>query len=116
MSPSPKQRLRALLLALLLAFGMSVSLVQASLMAAEMAFSAETAQPCPHGCNGCGDDGDRDAGTCLSVCASAAQGLLPGEPAAVSAASRASFELGHLVLRGPSYSPEPGPPKTLTLA
>jgi hypothetical protein len=115
MNASPGNPLRTLLLVVVLALGMSLSLVQGNLMAAEMAIGAGAGQAGPHGCDGCGDH-EIDAGTCLSVCGSAAHGLVPGEPAAVPAASRTSFELGHLVLRGPSYSPEPGPPKILTLA
>ena len=114
MNPSPEHRLRALLLALLLALGMSLSLVQGSLMAAGMALSAGTAQPGPHGCDGCGD-GDLDAGTCLSVCGSAGHGLLPGDPVALPPAARASFGALYLVLGGRSQSPDPGPPKVLTL-
>ena len=114
MSRSPKHRVRALLLALLLALGMSLSLVQAGLMAAEMAFAADAAQPCPHGCDGC-DETDVDAGVCLSVCGAAAHGLLPGEPVALPSGARASFQGGYLILGGRSHSPDPGPPKALIL-
>jgi hypothetical protein len=110
-------RIRAFLLTLLLALGMSLSFVQGGLMSAEMAVSAAASHPGPSGCDGCssGDDGETDAGMCLSVCGSAAQGLLPGEPATLSAASRASFQAVHLLLGGRSHSPDHGPPKILTL-
>jgi hypothetical protein len=114
MSRSPKHRVRALLLALLLALGTSLSLVQGGLMAAEMAVSAEAAQPCPHGCDGC-DETDLDASTCLFACASAVQGLLPGESLALPPASRARFDVGYLVFGGRSHSPDPGPPKPIAL-
>jgi hypothetical protein len=114
MNPLPAHRLRALLLALLLALGMSLSFVQGGLMAAEMAVSADAGHPGPHGCDGCGD-GDVDASTCLSVCGLAAHGMLPGEPVALPSASRASFQAGYLIFGGCSHSPDPGPPKRLTL-
>ena len=116
MGSLPGHRIRALLLTLLLALGMSLSFVQGCLMAAEMAVSAEAAHPGPHGCDGCGDgDRDLDASTCLSVCGSAAQGLLPGEPAALPPASQASFPAAWLVVGGRFHSPDHGPPKILTL-
>jgi hypothetical protein len=111
------QRIRALLLTLLLALGMSLSFVQGGLMAAEMAISAEFGDAGPSGCDGCsgGDDGKTDAGMCLSVCGSAAQGMPPGEPVALPPASRASFQAVHPLLGGRSHSPDHGPPKILTL-
>jgi hypothetical protein len=116
MSSSPGHRIRALLLTLLLAFGMSLSFVQGGLMAAEMAVSAEAGHTGSSDCDGCGSgDGKTDAGMCLSVCGSAAQGMPPGEPVALAPASRASFQGVHLLLGGRSHSPDHGPPKILTL-
>jgi hypothetical protein len=112
----PGHRVRVLLLALLLALGMSWSFVQGGLMAAEMAVSAEAGHTGPSDCDGCGgSDHKTDAGMCLSVCGAAAQGMLPGEPVALPPASRASFEIASLALRGCSHSPDHGPPKILTL-
>lgn len=109
-------RIRALLLTLLLALGMSLSFVQGGLMAAEMAISAEAGDPGPSGCDGCGgDDGKMDAAMCLSVCGAAAQGMPPGEPVALPSASRASYQALHLLLGGRSHSPDHGPPRILTL-
>jgi len=109
-------RIRALLLTLLLALGMSLSFVQGGLMAAEMAVAADEAHHGPSGCDRCGgDDGKTDAGMCLSVCGSAAQGMPPGEPVALPPASRASFQAVHLLLGGRFHSPDHGPPKILTL-
>jgi hypothetical protein len=109
-------RIRALLLTLLLALGMSLSFVQGGLMAAEMAISTEAGDARPSGCDGCGGDGGKtDAGMCLSVCGSAAQGMPPGEPVALPPASRASFQGVHLLLGGRSHSPDHGPPKILIL-
>jgi hypothetical protein len=112
----PGHRVRVLLLALLLALGMSWSFVQGGLMAAEMAVAAEASHTGSSDCDGCsGSDHKADAGMCLSVCGSAAHGTLPGEPVALSPASSASFQAGHLLLGGRSPSPDHGPPKILTL-
>jgi hypothetical protein len=110
-------RTRVLLLAVLLGLGMSLSFVQGGVMAVEMAVAADGAHHGPSGCDGCGDGSDHetDAGMCLSMCGSAAQGLLPGEPAALPPASEASFQVARLLLGGRSHSPDHGPPKTLTL-
>jgi hypothetical protein len=116
MNPSPGHRIRVLLLALLLALGMSLSFVQGGLMAAEMAVSAEAGHSGSGDCDGCGSrDHTADAGMCLSVCGSAAHGMLPAEPLALSSASRASFQAVYLLLAGRSHSPDHGPPKLLTL-
>jgi hypothetical protein len=109
-------RTRVLLLAVLLGVGMSLFFVQGGVMAAEMAVAADGAHHGPSGCDGCGGgDHKADAGMCLSVCGSAAQGLVPGEPVALPPASRATFQAVHLLLDGRSNSPDHGPPKTLTL-
>jgi hypothetical protein len=95
---------------------MSLSLVQGSLMAAEMAVAAEVAQPCSHGCDGCDDgDADLDPGTCLSLCGSTVQALAPAQALALPTASRASFQAGYAGPGGRSHSPDPGPPKLLAL-
>ena len=111
----PGHRIRALLLALVLALGMSLSFVQGGLMAAEMAVSAEACHTGTSDCDGCGSGHKSDAGMCLSMCASAAQGMLPGEPVALPPASRASFQAAYLTLDGRSHGPDHGPPKTLIL-
>ena len=110
-----QHRIRALLLTLLLAVGMSVTFVQGGLMAAEMVVSAEGSAPT--GCDGCtGDDaGDADMLACQSVCSSAAHGLLPGEPAAPPAVLRTAFGLASSILDGRANRPDHGPPKILTL-
>ena len=115
MRPSPKHRLRAMILALLLALGMGPAPVQGGLMAAEIAVAAEGAQPCRHHCDGCGEN-DVDRGTCLSVCGATAQGLPPAEPEPLPPALRSSVQEGRLILGGRSHSPDPGPPKGLPLA
>ena len=85
-------------------------------MAAEMAVSADAGHTGSSECDDCaGSDHGTDAGMCLSVGGAAAHGMLPGELAAVPAASRASFQAGYLIFSGRSHSPDPGPPKSLTL-
>jgi hypothetical protein len=109
-------RTRVLLLAALLGLGMSLSFVPGSVMAAEMAVAADGAHHGASGCDGCGgSDHHTDAGMCLSVCGSAAHGMLPAEPAALLPASRASFQAVRLVFGGRSHSPDHGPPKIFTL-
>jgi hypothetical protein len=110
-------RTRVLLLAVLLGLGMSLSFVQGSVMAATMAVAADGAQHGSSGCDGCGggDHKDMNAGTCLTVCGSAAQGLMSGELQTLPSAFRTGFQVAHLRISGQSYTPDHGPPKTLTL-
>jgi hypothetical protein len=116
MKGCPGHRIPALLMALVIALGMSLSVVQGGLMAAEMAVSAEAGHTGSSDCDGCGgSDHKADAGMCLSVCGSAAHGLVPAELLALPPASGASFQAVHLLFEGRSNSPDHGPPKTLTL-
>lgn len=109
-------RVRALLLALLLALGSSLAFVQGSLSAAEMAVSAEAGHAGPGGCDDCGGhDCEADAAACLSLCASAAQGMPPGEQIASPPISRPVFEVVGLAAGGRSNSPEHGPPKLIAI-
>ena len=107
-------RIRAVLVALGLALGMSFSVVQGGLMAAEMAVSADAGHTGSSDCDGCGGSAHKaDAAMCLAVCGSAAQALLTAEPMALPAASEASFQAVYLLVNGLSNNPDPGPPKTL---
>ena len=109
-------RTRVLLLAVLLGLGMSLSFVQGGVMAADMAVAADAAHYGPNGCDACdGSDHETDAGMCLSVCGSAAQGMPPAEPVALPPASGASFQAVHLLIGGRFHGPDHGPPKTLAL-
>jgi hypothetical protein len=112
-----RHRTRVLLLAVLLGLGMSLSFVQGSMMAAGMVVAPAGAHDGSSGCNGCGggNHNDMSAGTCLTVCAFAAQGLMPGELTTVPSASRAGFQVAQLLLSGQSHHPDHGPPKILTL-
>jgi hypothetical protein len=103
-------------MALGLALGMSLSVVQGSLMAAEMAVAADAPhRPSDfHGCSG-GDHEGMNAGTCLAICGPAPQGLMPGELLTLPRASRTGFQIGRQHLSGQFHSPEPGPPKILFL-
>ena len=110
-------RTRVLFLAILLGLGMSLSFVQGSVMAAAMAITAEDAHHGSSGCDGCagGDHNDMNAGTCLTVCASAVQGLMSMEPLTPPSASRTGCQVAHLRISGQFHTPDHGPPKTLTL-
>ena len=109
--------MRILLPAVLLGLGISVSFVQGSVMTAAMAVAADGAHHGPGDCDGCGggDHKGAHAGTCLSVCGSAAQGLISGDPLTPPATSRTDFQLAHLLLTGETSRPDHGPPKIVTL-
>jgi hypothetical protein len=113
----PWYRTRVLLLMVLLGPGMSLSCVQGGVMAAEMAVAIDDAHHGPGGCDGCGggEHESMDASTCLAVCGTAAQGLLPGELLTLPSASRAAFQSARLHLSGRFHSPDHGPPKILIL-
>jgi hypothetical protein len=108
-------RTRVLLMALLLGVGMSLSLVQASAMAAKMAVTRVMAAPGSGGCDGCGDDDPDgvDLVSCLAACGAALHGLLPGEPADLPRASRTGFHTTRPVFHGRTNTPDHGPPKIL---
>ena len=118
MSGWSRHRTRALLLAVFLGLGMSLSFVHGGVMAAETSCAADDAHHGPSGCDGCGgsDHEKMHAGACLAVCGSATQGLMPGELLTLSSASRTDFQSTRLHLSGQFHSPDHGPPKILTLA
>jgi hypothetical protein len=117
MSSWPAHRVRVLLLAVLLGLGMSLSLVQGGVMAAEMAIAADDAHHGPSGCDGCSgcDHHGMDAGTCLAVCGTAAQALMPGELLTLPSASRTAVRAAPLLVSSQFHSPDHGPPKILIL-
>ena len=109
-------RTRVLLLAVSLGLWMSLSFVQGSVMGVAMSIAADGAHHGSSGCDGCGGDHkDMNTGTCLAICGSAAQGLMSGELQTLPSAFRTGFQLAHLRISGQSYTPDHGPPKTLTL-
>jgi hypothetical protein len=97
--------------------GISLSFGQANAVSAHMAVAAQMADSGSDQCQGCdcAADSGADAMSCLSACASAAQGVLPGEPADLPWASRAIFRVAHVLGIGHVSSPAHGPPKPLTL-
>jgi hypothetical protein len=113
----PVHRIRALLLAVLLGLGMSLSFVHGGVMAAEMVVAADGSHNGPSGCDGCagGDHNGMNAATCLAACGPAAQGLMPGELLTLPLASRTDFQTARLHLSGQFHSPAHGPPKILIL-
>ena len=108
-------RTRVLLLALLVGVGMSLSFSHPSAMSVKMTLAAEMADSGSDGCHGCDGDGGADMVRCPSLCASPAQGLLPGEPADLPLATPAGCQIAHLLVTGHTSSPDPGPPKLLIL-
>ena len=110
-------RTRVLLLAVLLGLSLSLSFVEGSVMAADMAVAPDGVHHGPSGCDGCGcgDHKDTGAGTCLAVCGSAAQGLMSGELLTLPSASRTGFQVARLLLSGQISNRDHGPPKILTL-
>ena len=96
---------------------MSLSFVQGSMMATAMAVGADGADHGRSGCDSCdgGDHNDMNAGTCLTICASAAQGLISSNLLPLPSASQAGLQVAQLLLSGQFHSPEHGPPKILTL-
>lgn len=111
------QRTRALVLAVLLGLGMSLSCAQGGVMAAEMAVAADGADHSPGGCDGCGsgDHDGIDAGICLVVCGTGGQGLTPGDLLTLPSASRTDFQIDRVHLSSQFHSPDHGPPKILTI-
>ena len=111
------QLTQTLLLAVLLGLGMSLSFVQSGVVAVKMAVAADGAHHGPSGCDGCGrvDHEGMDAGTCLAVCGTAAQGLMPVELLSLPSASRPAFQVAPSFLSGQFHSPDHGPPKIVTL-
>jgi hypothetical protein len=107
---------QALLLALLLGLGMSLSVFHDRLMAAEMAVMADDAHHRQGGCASCcGHHEGMDADTCLAVCGTAAQGPMPEQLLTLPPASRSDVQIARLHLSGQSHSPDHGPPKILTI-
>jgi hypothetical protein len=118
MKRGSRHRWRVLILAVWLGLSMSLSFVKGSVMAAEMAISAESGHRGPSDCDGCGGSGHKnaDVSICLSVCGSGSLVLMPAHPAALPSASRPVFEIAHLIVSGQTSSPDHSPPKILTLS
>jgi hypothetical protein len=109
-------RTRVLLLAGLLGLGMSLTLVQGDVMAAEMAIAADDAHHRPSGCGGCGggDHNSMNAATCLAICGLASQVLISVELLTLPSAARTGFQVAQRLRNGQFHSPDHGPPKILT--
>jgi hypothetical protein len=112
----PARKLFALLLAVFIAAGMSVSVAQASSMTAKMVTMSEMDMPDHGDCQDCPDqpgDNGMKAMACGNVCAApvlatlsaAAVPLLVGEKAA-------SFVPADSLLHGRELPPDPYPPRT----
>jgi hypothetical protein len=108
--------MRALLLTLVVAFGMSLWLAQDGAVAAEMAVSTEAGGCAAGSCDGCrgGADSAAGAGACVAACAAAAQVVPPEEVLTSASASRAGLQPCRSSPDGRCDSPDHGPPKVLT--
>lgn len=111
------RQLFILLLGGLLAFGVSVSVIQAGDMTMKMAMTSNMDASGQDGCGGCGggDIGDAGANACASVCtvltyAMTATGFVVGDVPP----SGSPFPT-HQLSFGRSSSPDPDPPRSLYL-
>lgn len=96
---------------------MSLTVSHARAMSAKMGVAVEAAQPGGDSCDDCsgGDDAPIDLGTCLAVCGSAAQGLMPEGPAALPPLAGTGLRFAQVAAGGHTSHPDHGPPKALTL-
>ena len=111
------RRLSALLLAVFLALGMSLSVVQASDMASKMAMTPGMADSGNGNCADCGGgDGNTNTAACKAMCTAGHSpavlsfgALFANQSAAVPPASRERPSLGRVP------SPDPYPPRSTDL-
>jgi len=107
------RRLSALLLAVFLALGMTLSAVQASDMAAKMAMASNMGATGQGGCDACGggDDGNTKADTCIPMCTASVPALLPSGFVATAPDVADPHVPGYRFVRGRTPSPDPYPPR-----
>ncbi|ACE91175.1 hypothetical conserved protein [Rhizobium etli CIAT 652] len=109
------RKLVALFLAVFVAVGMSLSVVQASSMAAQMAAMSGMEMEHHGGCPDCpgkaGDDGMK-AMACSSVCATPILATLPAAVHMPAVRTLASFVARDPSLHGTALRPDPYPPRT----
>ena len=113
------RKLVALFLAVLIAAGMSLSVVRASAMAAQMAVMSGMEMPDHGGCPDCpgkADDNGMKAMTCSAVCVSPAIALLPLAAVLPHREKLVSAVASDLLLRGMNQPPDHGPPRTSDIA
>ena len=98
----------ALLLGVFLALGVSLSAVQASDMAFDMAMSSD--MEC---CGDCASesDCDRNGGACLSVCTTTSPAVLPSAVTVKAAVALNMPLLDYQSTYGQASSPDPDPPR-----
>lgn len=110
------RKLIALLLAVFIAAGMSLSIAQASSMTAKMATLSEMDMPDHGDCQDCPDqprDNGMKAMACGNVCAAPVLATLPVAAVPVLVGEKAaSIVAGDPLLHGRALRPDPYPPRT----
>lgn len=110
------RKLVALLLAVFVAAGMSLSVAQASGMTARMATMSEMDMSAQGGCQDCPDqpgDSGMKAMACGNVCAAPVLATLPAAAVPVLVGEKAaSLVAGDPLLHGRALAPDPYPPRT----
>ncbi|TAU14713.1 hypothetical protein ELI47_38555 [Rhizobium ruizarguesonis] len=109
------RKLIALLFAASVAAGMSLSVAQASIMAARMVTMSQMDMPDHSGCPGLSDKpGDKGskAMACGGVCATPVVALLPLEALVVVVGKPASLATRAPLHHGRAFPPDPHPPRT----
>jgi hypothetical protein len=117
MKPSSVRKIFAVLLAVLVTAGLSLSVAQASDMAAKMSMATEMAASGHSGCHACdgGDAGNAKAATCAAVCAPFLATLPQAAPMAVAEMATIAPLPEDELRRGTEPPPNRTPPRTLTL-
>jgi hypothetical protein len=108
------RRIAALLLALALAVGGTLNVVQAADMSAKMAVS-ETSMPMPNGCNGCGGDDQGMTPGCFALCGTMVA-VLPAVPLVAAGTLVSSTATGTTAIAGLHGPPDPYPPRPAILS
>lgn len=109
------RKLVALLLAVFVTVGMSLSAVQASGMSAKMAMASDMLGSVHDGCPGCPTSGGNDgmkATACGIVCVAPVLAVLPEGASMAAVQKPASFPVPEPLLRGRRAQPDPYPPRT----
>jgi hypothetical protein len=117
MTFSPVRKIFAVLLAVLVTAGLSLSVAQASDMAFKMSMAAEMATSGHGGCHACdsGDAGKAKAASCATVCAPFLATLPQTAPLAVAETATIARIPKDELPRGTKPPSKRTPPRTLTL-
>jgi len=109
------RQLFALVLAVFIAAGMSLSVAQASSMSAQIATMTEMGMSAEGGCQDCPDqpgDSGMKAMNCGVACAAPVFAVLPASVLIPTSERAACFAVDDSLLRGRALLPDPYPPRT----